>query len=165
MLANMTQEQTDRENREHCKRIAEEIEAIAEGKFYRCPDCGELYEIDDDTDDDGPHTCPNCDSEIEYPEQATLYDYFSDVYDIEYRISGNGEFRSVRLMVACGGPNIYVDTGSQAVELEQSPRQARKAQRPGSTFTERRTERRRPNKGRSPEYNIGPCQGRKEVIQ
>lgn len=117
MLANMTQEQTDRENREHCKRIAEEIEAIAEGKFYRCPDCGELYEIDDDTDDDGPHTCPNCGSDIEYPEQATLYDYFSDVYDIEYRIGGNGEFRSVRLMVACGGPNIYVDTGLQSVEL------------------------------------------------
>ncbi len=117
MLANMTQEQTDRENREHCKRIAEEIEAIAEGKFYRCPDCGELYEIDDDTDDDAPHTCPNCGSETEYPEQATLYDYFSDVLDIEYRIGGRGDFRSVRLMVACGGPNIYVDTESQAVEL------------------------------------------------
>ena len=29
MLANYTQEETDRENREHCKRIALEIEAFA----------------------------------------------------------------------------------------------------------------------------------------
>lgn len=135
MLANHTQEQTDRENRETCIRIAKELEAIADGKMFRCPYCGNLYSLedlekdnpykfdddetdDDETDDDdNPHKCPHCDKEIDDPEQVTMYDYFSDCLDIEYRISGSGEYRSVELCVACGGPNIYVDTGSRTVKL------------------------------------------------
>ena len=118
-LANMTQEQTDNENREHCKRIAEELEAYTEGKIYKCPICGELYSIDDAEETEDGHKCPACDEEIEDgdEEQQSLYDYFNDVFDIEYRISGNREFRSVQIMVACGGPNIYIDTGTAQVEL------------------------------------------------
>lgn len=50
-------------------------------------------------------------------ECQSLYDYFDDVYDIEYRIDGRGEYRSVRLMIAGGGPNIYVDTNDAYVKL------------------------------------------------
>lgn len=116
MLANHTQEETDRENREHCISIAKELEAIADGRLYRCPECGNLYEIDD-AGEDQIHACPECGSEIDEPEPATMYDYFSDCFDIEYRISGNGEYKSVELCVACGGPNIYVDTGTRTVKL------------------------------------------------
>ena len=50
-------------------------------------------------------------------ECQSLYDYFDDVYDIEYRIDGSGKYRSVRLMIACGGPDIYVDTDDSYVKL------------------------------------------------
>ena len=118
-LANMTQEQTDNENREHCKRIAEEVEAYAEGRVYKCPHCGEIYSIDDADETDEGHICPACGEEIEDgdEEQQSLYDYFDDVFDIEYRISGGREYRSVQIMIACGGPNIYIDTGTAQVEL------------------------------------------------
>lgn len=134
MLAGKTQIETDEENRQHCISIAKELEAIADGEMYRCPYCGNLYsledlekenpykidddETDEETDDDErPHKCPHCDEEIEEPEQASMYDYFDDVYDIEYRIDGNGEYRSVQLCVAWGGPGIYVDTGDRKVKL------------------------------------------------
>lgn len=50
-------------------------------------------------------------------EPADLIDYFADVLDIEYRISGSGEYRSVAITVATGGPHIEVDTGSESVKL------------------------------------------------
>ena len=115
------QEKTDRENREHCERIAKELDSIAEGNCYRCPHCGEVIEWDDDqyNDGDAVYTCPECGETFEENELEpyTLWDCFDDVYDIEYSISGNMEYRSVRLMVACGGPNIYIDTGTKSVEL------------------------------------------------
>ena len=118
-LAHMTQEETDRENREHCRRIAEELEAYADGKIYKCPHCGEEYHIDEADETEDGHTCPHCNEEIDErdAEQLSLYDYFDDIFDIEYRISGNREFRSVCIMIACGGPNIYIDTGTRKVEL------------------------------------------------
>ncbi len=118
-LANMTQEQTDMENRNHCKHIAEEIEAYAEGRIYKCPHCGEEFDINEAEETENGHICPSCKEEIEEgdAEQMSLYDYFDDIYDIEYRISGSGDFRSVCIMVACGGPNIYIDTGTKQVEL------------------------------------------------
>ena len=53
----------------------------------------------------------------EEDECQDLYDYFDEVYDIEYRIDDRGEYRSVKLMIACSGPTIYVDTGDAYVKL------------------------------------------------
>ena len=51
-------------------------------------------------------------------ETASWYDYFSEVLDIEYRIAANKEtLNSVKLCVAVGGPNIYIDTGDNLVKL------------------------------------------------
>ena len=47
-----SQEKTDRENREHCKRIAEELEEYAEGLVYTCPECGSICTIEEDENDD-----------------------------------------------------------------------------------------------------------------
>lgn len=123
-LAGMTQEQTNQENREHCKRIAEEVEAYASGEYYKCPECGELIQFDDldelehDTTDGGTCYVLPCGCETtDEPEQMSLYDCFADCYDIEYRCGSDREYRSVRIMVACGGPNIYIDTASKRVEL------------------------------------------------
>lgn len=118
-LAGMTQEETYIENRNRCKRIAEDIEAYANGLIYRCPECDEILELPENVGD--KYCCPHCKtvSAIDDLERQSLYDYFSDCLDIEYRVSGRGsdDYRSVCIMVACGGPNIYVDTASKQVEL------------------------------------------------
>lgn len=55
------------------------------------------------------------------PEEQAAYDadasgavgvgaYFDDVYDVNYYVNSNGDFGGVRLLVAFGGPTIYVDT-------------------------------------------------------
>ena len=119
------QERTDRENRDHCRYIAETLEAYARGTMYRCPECGEEIEIDDLDDlttetDDGEtlYRLPCGCTVDEEPEQLSLYDYFDDVLDIEYRIESDRKtVRSVSLMVTCGGPNIYIDTAENAVML------------------------------------------------
>ncbi len=43
-------------------------------------------------------------------EDCDLYGYLSDVLDIEYTISGRGDYLGARIAVALGGPNIYIDT-------------------------------------------------------
>lgn len=43
-------------------------------------------------------------------ETMTLYDYISDVLDIEYTLNSSKELIGVRLWVTLGGPNIYIDT-------------------------------------------------------
>ena len=118
-LANMTQEQTNEENRNHCKRIAELLEEYVNGDIYKCPECGDHCNTEEGENEDGEtiYKC-SCGCVYEYePEQMTLYDYLEDILDVEYRISGRGEYRSVQIMVACGGPNIYIDTASKQVEL------------------------------------------------
>lgn len=93
------------EHNEHCKHIADKLKLYAQG-CYRCPMCGEEYEEGD--------TCPKCGEDLE---PQSLIDYFTDALDIEYRIGSDREYRSARIMVAFGGPNIYIDTKSGKVEL------------------------------------------------
>ena len=105
------------ENRETCKRIAEELEAYAENRVYICPECGERIAVDEDNDAEEiacscGETFDRDDAEIAY-----IMDAFEDCYDIEYTIGSDGTFRAVRIMVACGGPNIYVNTKTAEVEL------------------------------------------------
>jgi predicted RNA-binding Zn-ribbon protein involved in translation (DUF1610 family) len=111
----------EQENREHCKRIAEDLEAYANGDMYRCPECGDVFKWDNDRYADDVYLCPCCQTVVDECdlEAQSLYDYFSDCLDIEYRVSGRARdsYKSARIMVAFGGPTIYVDTASKAVEL------------------------------------------------
>ncbi len=43
-------------------------------------------------------------------------DYVSEALDIEYYIGSDGKYRGARLLVAFGGPNIWVDTKTNRVE-------------------------------------------------
>ena len=125
-LAGMTQEQTNEENRNHCKYIAEQVELYASGDAYRCPHCGEVFDHDGIAESEREnaasivcYTCPHCKEEIEESDldPVSLYDFFGDCYDIEFRCDSQKEYRSVCIMVAFGGPNIYIDTASKQVEL------------------------------------------------
>lgn len=108
-------------NREHCKAIAEELERYYNGEYYRCPECGETITFDNNqvNNEEGTYTCQECKATFEEHEleSLSLWDYLNDVFDIEYRIGSDKQLRSVQIMVACGGPNIYIDTASKAVEL------------------------------------------------
>jgi hypothetical protein len=49
-------------------------------------------------------------------EQLNAYDYLQDALDIEYIIGSDGDYRGARVLVAFGGPNIWVDTKNNIVE-------------------------------------------------
>lgn len=101
-------------NNSHCKQIADNIADYVSGLVYRCPECGHEFITDGEK-----YRCPECGftGDMWEFENLGLYDYFENCLDIEYRCDSRKEYRSVQLMVACGGPNIYVDTGSERVEL------------------------------------------------
>ena len=93
------------ENYNCCKHIAEELEAIAAGTVYQTED-GDIIDESDIVED------------LEGLEPFTMLDYFSDVYDIKYTIGSDREtLYGVQLLVAFGGPNIYVDTNDGKVKL------------------------------------------------
>jgi predicted RNA-binding Zn-ribbon protein involved in translation (DUF1610 family) len=105
------------ENWEHCKHISDELDKYVDGIMHTCPDCGQVIEMPDDVGDKYRCPCCGCVDEVDEYNQLSVYDFFIDTYDIEYRCDGSRKYRSVCIMVACGGPNIYIDTASKAVEL------------------------------------------------
>lgn len=62
----------------------------------------ELYELDI-TDEEREEREEN-------GEPCSLYDYFTDVLDIEYTIDSRGEYLGAKIYVALGGPNVWIDT-------------------------------------------------------
>lgn len=67
------------DNREYCKSIVEEIEEYAAGKM-----------VDDDGND------------------LSLYDYLADVLDYEFTIDSQKEYKSAKIWVTLGGPNVWI---------------------------------------------------------
>ena len=124
-LANMTQEETYRHNLEACKHIANTLELVAYGQMYRCPECGELVDIEEHEEDAELYEaiefgleckCPNCHEPAEF-ELVSVYDWLDDALDIKYTVTADLDYSSGRVLVAYGGPNIYVDTAKERVEL------------------------------------------------
>lgn len=105
------------ENFETCKRIANDIEDYYNGDFVQID--GEHYNRDEIWN--AEKDCYIIDGEEideNDAEPVGLWDYFEDCFDIEITKSlGSDDIKYCRIMVACGGPNIYVDTGDRAVNL------------------------------------------------
>ena len=114
-------------NYEYCKAIADNLEKVASDDYFMYD--GELFPID--TEDfsevkgcrydeenemyimaDGEELC---EGDV-YPVDIMQW-LGDDVYDVEYTIGSEKDYRSVRIMIACGGPNIYINTKSGDVEL------------------------------------------------
>lgn len=110
-------EKTDRENWEHCKRISDELEYFIDGNYHHCPECGETVYIPDTVGD--KFKCPHCGnvSDVDEFEQLTLYDYMENALDFDFLVNSRKEFSAVKILVAYGGPNIYISTISGAIEL------------------------------------------------
>lgn len=49
-------------------------------------------------------------------EPYSAFDYLSDVLDIEYTVSSKKEYLGARVLVAFGGPNIWINTRTKQVE-------------------------------------------------
>ena len=54
--------------------------------------------------------------EKEFWDEEEQMNYFEDVLGGWHRISLDGEYLGVTLMVAAGGPNIYIDTSEQCIK-------------------------------------------------
>ena len=44
------------------------------------------------------------------------YDYLNDALDIEYTVSSDKQYLGARVLVTCGGPNIWIDTRLKQVQ-------------------------------------------------
>jgi hypothetical protein len=49
-------------------------------------------------------------------EPMGAFDYLQDALDIEYIVTGSGEYLGARILVAFGGPNIWIDTRRGVVD-------------------------------------------------
>jgi|TARA_X000000950_G_C13757386_1_gene595333 hypothetical protein len=49
-------------------------------------------------------------------EPQGAFDYLSDALDIEYTVDSKGEYLGARVLVAFGGPNIWINTRHKTVE-------------------------------------------------
>lgn len=98
------------ENTERCAGIAKIVEAGFCGEAFVCPSCGNI-EISP------KHICRCGDMEDVEEWEAIVPLENIEIYDIEYRIGADLEYRSVELMVAGGGPTIYIDTELGGVKL------------------------------------------------
>ena len=101
------------------KGIAETLENIVVGNYYYCNHCGTFGDWDHVNHNEiDIETCPECGSDDLH--EMDMFDYFDDgsIYDIEYRVDSKyaETIRSVKVCVAYGGPNIYIDTGDTTVQ-------------------------------------------------
>ena len=79
---------TKNELREMCENIREELTRLYEAEF---------------TDEEREEMQEN-------GEPTDLYEYFNDVLDFEYTINADKSYKSVKVWVTLGGPNICIDT-------------------------------------------------------
>lgn len=89
-----------------CRRIAKELDALARGVVYR-----------DETDESHDIEAENIDEIPDEWEQLSIDNYFEDYYNLRYVVDDDGAYFAVKVLIACGGPNIWVDTESQSVNL------------------------------------------------
>lgn len=110
------------ENFAHCLYISQQLDLYANGLVYRCPECNECFEVPVNWSGE-KYQCPHCHTVHDGDDlnsdgsQLWIGDYFEDVLDIEYIVGSDKEYRHVCLLVAYGGPNIYINTRTRQVEL------------------------------------------------
>ncbi|KAF2379952.1 hypothetical protein BSN82_16945, partial [Acinetobacter baylyi] len=54
--------------------------------------------------------------DIDSEGEFSAFDYLQDALDIEYIVNSKGEYLGARILVAFGGPNIWVNTRTKTVE-------------------------------------------------
>ena len=113
------------ENLKHVQNIVVDLENYASGNYFLHN--GELYPIDKDEFqliagcsivDDDCYVLPDGEEVFEnYIEPASLYDYFNDYLDVDYIVDCKKQYKAARILIAYGGPTIYIDTCDRQVQL------------------------------------------------
>lgn len=49
--------------------------------------------------------------------EASALDWLSDVLDIHYTVTGDRQYRSARVCIGYGGPNVWIDTAARELEV------------------------------------------------
>tara|TARA_R100001443_G_scaffold109264_1_gene120467 strand:- start:642 stop:1058 length:417 start_codon:yes stop_codon:yes gene_type:complete len=95
---------------QHVESIANDLQQGIEHEF--CPDCGS-QDFDQSCCD--AYQLPQADGT--YLRQIMSgFDYLSDALDIQYIVTGSREYVAARILVAFGGPNIWINTQTKQVE-------------------------------------------------
>lgn len=104
-------------NERMVKDIAKKLDDIANGYLYICPCCGETFDISElSQSEEDNYYCPECDDTI--LDSFTMYDYLENTLGIEYRVfNKEDDINSVKICIAYGGPNIFIDTEDNKVKL------------------------------------------------
>ena len=50
-------------------------------------------------------------------EELTAYDYLQDALDIKYTVNSAREYLGARVLITYGGPNTWIDTNTNALEV------------------------------------------------
>jgi hypothetical protein len=58
--------------------------------------------------------CPEC--EAHNPDTLSGFDYIANALDINWILNSDHALKGARILVAFGGPNIWIDTDKQTVE-------------------------------------------------
>lgn len=56
------------------------------------------------------------DADYEAGDILSAFDYLQDALDIEYIVNSEGDYLGARVLVAFGGPNIWINTRTSMVE-------------------------------------------------
>ena len=88
----------------HVVSIIRDIEYGA--KRECCTECSATLEQSD--------YCPECGTYC--PDMLSGFDYLADVLDVEWVLHQDRTLKGARLLVAFGGPNIWINTATQTVE-------------------------------------------------
>lgn len=54
--------------------------------------------------------------DIDNEGEFSAFDYLQDALDIEYIVNAKGEYLGARVLVAFGGPNIWINTRTKTIE-------------------------------------------------
>lgn len=99
--------------RDQVKRIAEYLEnppeVLVDNPALTVDEAGLTY-------DDGANQWVDGDGNVvDVMSQSGFY-YLYNILDIEYRVGSDREYRSAEILVAFGGPDIWIDTKSNMVK-------------------------------------------------
>ena len=112
-------------NEKMVQAIVEDMKKYASGEYFLHNgelfpiDERDFYKLDGCKYREGIYIMPDGEQiAFEDLEVATIGDYFDDFYDVDYVVGSDKKYKACRVLVAYGGPNIYIDTWEQKVQLE-----------------------------------------------
>lgn len=62
------------------------------------------------------HDVDECEADCEQSD-ASAYDYLEGVLDIQYLVNSDRTYRSARVLISFGGPNVWIDTRTHQLEV------------------------------------------------